>query len=469
MDAINRLKPVLEPESIAVIGAQPHSGEQSFNIIENLESYGYGGRVYPVNPRYGEVLGRRSYPTVLEIPDDVDLAIISTPRGVVPEIIRQCAYKAVKAAIVVGQGFADATDEAGKRLQQELVEISRRSNIRILGPNTVGAANAFANFSSAFTRQMDMCRIPVAIISQTGMLFGTFEGLKLLGKGIDLGNACDIDFSDALEYFEQDPQIKVIALHMEGVRDIERFKRVIRRVAMRKPVLVLKAGINEQAARMAQTHTASLIGRDEVWEAFFKQCGVIRVSDIDEMGDLVRAFCYLPPMRGRSLGIVSVSGGFGIMGMDACAKYGLNVAQLSPPTMLELEDMAPPWLGVGNPLDIWPIMMTSSQPLGQAFRTVLIKVLSDHRVNAVILIAGVWFDRVSPAVTEVIMEMVDSFPDKPIVWCPYEGWLYRIRIDELADKLQKVGKSTVFSSPDRAVKALAKLSWYYEFQRDDPC
>jgi acetyltransferase len=464
MDTVAQLKLFLEPKSLAVIGAQPYSGEQAFNIIENLAYSGYEGQVYPVNPNYSEVLGKKSYPTLADVPGAVDLAIISTPRTVVPEIIRQCAHKGIKAAIVVVQGFADATDEEGKRLHQELVEAAREGGVRILGPNTLGTANAFVNFNTSFLRLMGMRKLPVAVISQSGMFFGNLGRLSLIGKGIDLGNACDIDCAEALEYFDQDPETRVIVLHIEGVTDGKRFREVAHRVAKKKPVLALKTGRGEQAARAAQSHTGSLVGRDEVWEAVFKQSGIMRVDDIDELGDLVRAFLFLPLIGSRKIGVVTVTGGFGIIAMDACAKYGLEVVELSPGTIQRLKDISPPWLKVGNPLDIMPTLMTSPHPFGETLRAVLTEVLRDPGLDAVVLIAGAWLEQASPAITEVIQEMVDAFPDKAIVWYPCDGWLYDIPVDELARKLEHVGKAAVFSSPDRAVRALARLAEYSEFR-----
>ena len=467
MSSVDQLRLFLEPASVAVVGANPNSGEQAFNVVDNLEQGGYRGQVYPVNPNYREILGRKCYRTVKEIPGDVDLAIVVTPRGVVPEIIRQCGEKGIRAAIVVGQGFADAADGEGKKLQEKVVEVARQSGVRILGPNTIGAANASINFSTAFLKQTDIRKLPVAIVCQSGLFFGTVGRLRVLGKGLDLGNSGDIDVADALEYFAQDPEVKVIALHMEGVRDGQRFKEVARRVTRKKPVVALKTGRSERSAKAAQSHTGSLVGKDEVWDAVFKQCGIIRASDIDEMGDLVRAFSYLPPMKGRSVGVVTASGGIGIMTMDACAKYNLDVVELSPEVKKRLDAMSPLWFKAGNPLDIWPAIMTCPRPFGETLRAVMTEVLSDPKVNAIVLFAGAWFEGLPPPITQVIKETADAFPDKPIAWCPYDGWLFDIHWRDLADRLEQVGRAAAFSIPEDAVMALSRLADYYEFVRRD--
>jgi acetyltransferase len=464
MSSVTQLKPFLEPRSIAVVGANPNSGEQAFNVVENLAQCGYQGKVYPVNPNYKEILGKKCYATVKEIPGDVDLAIIVTPRAIVSGIVKQCGEKGIKAAIVVGQGFSDAADEEGKRLQQELVEVARKSRVRILGPNTVGSANAFINFSAAFLKQTDIRKLPVGIVCQSGLFFGTVGRLRLLGKGLDLGNSCDIDVSEAMEYFAEDPQVKVIVLHIEGIRDGKRFREVAQRVVKKKPVIALKTGRTERSARAAQSHTGSLVGKDEVWDAVFKQCGIIRSDNIDELGDLVRTFSYLPTMAGRGIGVVTASGGIGIMTLDACAKYNLEVVELSPEVKQRLTAMSPVWYKAGNPLDIWPAIMTSPRPFGETLKIVMTEVLRDPRVNAIVLFAGAWFQGFKPLITDVIKETADAFPDKPIAWCPYDGWLFNIRSRDLADKLEEAGRAAVFSIPEDAVRALSRLAEYSEFR-----
>ena len=463
MDVVAQLKPFFEPKSVAVVGANPNSGELAFNLVENLAQNGYRGRVYPVNPNYTEILGQKCYRNLEEIPGDVDLAVILTSRNVVPNIVKQCGEVGIKAAIVVGQGFAEAEDEEGKRLQQRVAEAARKGGVRVLGPNTFGSANAYINFSTAFHKQMDMKKWPVGVISQSGLFFGTIGRLRLIGKGIDVGNTCDVDFADALEYFEHDHEIKVVVLHIEGINNGKRFKEVAQRVARKKPVLAMKTGKSERAAHAAQSHTASLIGDDAVWDAVFKQCGIIRARSLDELGDLVRAFLYLPLMRGRGIGIATGSGGIGIMSMDACAEHNLEVAELSPWTKRRLKAMSPSWHMIGNPLDTWPIVMLAPRPLAETFKALVTEVLRDSHVNGLLFFGGAWFEHLTPPITQVITELADAFPAKPLAFCFCEGWLYDIRARDLSEKLEQIGKGAIFSNPDDAVRALARLADRYEF------
>jgi len=315
MNVVEQIKKFVEPKSVALFGVSRRTEEGTYNILKNLLSYDYQGRIYPVNPKATEILGVKTYPRIADINDKPDLAIINLPRPLVPGIVNECIERGVPSIIIVTQGFADADDEEGKQLQREIDELIKKSGVRILGPNSLGTANAFINFSSSFVK-LTMSKTPIGIICQTGSFF-TLPELKLLGKAIDLGNACDVDLGDALEYFEQDDETRVVALHIEGTEDGARFLKIAKRLSPKKPVVALKTGRSEYAAQAAQSHTGSLVGKDEVWEAAFKQSGIIRVSDIEEFGDIARAFSVLPPMNGRKIGIISESGGVGIISIDS--------------------------------------------------------------------------------------------------------------------------------------------------------
>jgi acetyltransferase len=459
MGSDDGLKSFLEPKSVALVGVSRRTGQASFNILENLLSHGYRGTVYPVNPHAGEILGIRTYPSVKQIPADVDLAVISTPRELVPPLIKECADKDIRAIVVVAQGFADA-DEEGKKLQKEVVTIARAGGARVVGPNTFGTANAFIDFSSAFV-PVEMARVPVGLICQSGFFFIGFPGLRLIGKGIDLGNACDVDFVDGLESFEDDPQIRLIALHIEGVRDGRRFLEAARRVAQKKPVLVLKTGRSEQAARMARSHTGSLTGNDKVWQAALSSCGLIRVDDIDELSDLVRAFSCLPPMKGNRVGVVSFTGGLGIVAVDSCERNDLELAELSPQAKQTIADMSPPWLNIGNPVDAWPAVSSqaSFEQMTKALATNLRALLADPQVDALILMATAFTPAFARDLAEEILETVAAFPHKPLV-----SYLYGPAVEEARAILNGSGKTMSFPTLERTIRTLSQMARHHRFK-----
>jgi len=443
----------MEPQSVALIGTSRYTGEGAFNILENLLSYGYQGRIYPINPNAREILGLKTYPRITEVTEAVDLAIISTPRSLVPRLLKECTESNIQSVIIVAQGFADANDDEGKQLQKEITDIAQSSQVRILGPNTFGAANAFINFSSSFVK-IKMKKQPTGIICQTGVFFVGFPELALIGKGLDLGNACDISFADGLEYFENDPETKVVALHIEGIKDTKGLINQARRITQIKPVLALKAGKGEQAAKAAQSHTGSLTGKNEVWEAALKQSGVIQVSDLEELIDLVRVFSLLPLMEKPKVGVATISGGLGIMAIDGCQHSALEIATLSPQTKRLLDAISPPWLKVDNPVDIWPAMMTSpsvTKPLTDSLEILL----SDSELGAVLFIGAIFDKNFGSEFCQLLTELATAHQDKPLACC-----LYGPYADEVIKELQNAGNVAGFPTPERAIRALAQLSEY---------
>jgi len=458
MDIVNQVKQFVEPKSVAIIGASRRTGEEAFNILENLLSYGYEGRIYPVNPNTSEILGVKTYPNVEELPEKVDLAVISLPRSLVPGVVKECVDKRISAITIVTQGLTDANDAEGKRLQEEIDNLIKGNETRILGPNTFGTANANINFSSSFIGAK-MERIPVGLICQTGAFFEGFANLRVLGKGIDLGNACDIDLADGLEYFEQDAETKVIALHIEGIKDGRRFLTVVKRVAKKKPVVALKTGRSGQAAQAAQSHTGSLTGRDEIWDTALKGSGVIRASDMEDFCDAMRAFRVLPSMRGRKIGIVTYTGGYGIMGADACEKFGLELAELSSTTAETLGALSPSWLAIGNPVDIWPGTMISKHSLFQMEEAAVRNLLCDEQVSAVLCIFNPYKPALYIELRQLVEEVTKDYPDKPLVF-----HLFGPLGDEAKNELEKTGKTLVFPSSGRAIRALAHLADYSRFR-----
>jgi len=447
------MKPFLEPRSVTIIGVSRLIGPSAYNILENMINAGFSGRVYPVNPNADEILGIKTYPSVLDIAEDIDLAVITIPRSEVPRIVRECTQRGIRAITIVTQGFADGDDE-GREMQAEIVRIARQGGARILGPNTWGTANAFNNFSSGFT-PMNMKRVPVGFIAQTGFYFGL---PTVAGKGIDLGNACDIDFTDGLEYFEDDPDIRLIFLHMEGIRDGRRFMKVAARVARKKPILALKTGREEEAARAAQSHTGTLVGKDEVYDAAFRQCGVIRVAELDEFEDLAKAFLNLPLMRGRGVAVITPTGGAGIMAIDLLRKHHLRLARLSPATLDRINALGPAWQRMDNPADVWPAGMIAGHPFDEVFATVVDSFLQDEDVHAVMLLFGSFFDTATAEQTARVLEIVERGGEKPIVY-----WPSGPEAEQLRAALEKTGKIAAFPTMERALRALSHLNarWRY--------
>ncbi len=457
MSVIEQMKKFMEPESVALFGVSRRN-EHGFNILQHILSYGYQGRIYPVNPNASEIMGVKTYPSAKNINAEIDLAVINLPRDLVPGIVKECVEVGIKQIVIATQGFSDANDEEGKRLQKEINGFIKKDGVRILGPNSLGTANPYINFSSSFIK-LNMLKVPVGIICQSGSFFG-FHELSTLGKGIDLANSCDVDFIDSLEYFDQDPQTKVIVLHIEGMRNAKEFIKTVSRVARKKPVLALKTGRTEQAARAAQSHTGSLAGSDAVWDAALRQAGVIRVTCPNELSDLSMAFSILPPMKGRRIGIITGSGGLGVITIDSCSQANLEVASLSPATVERMRALFPSWQSIGNPLDILPAFVVSKQPFYKVLTEALDASFKDDGIDAISLMWGIWTRPECNRFCQTINELLEVHCHKPLV-C----FLMGDYAGEAKDILLAAGKTMVFHNPDRAARALAHLAQYSAFRR----
>lgn len=457
MSTVEQMKLFMEPKSVALLGVSRSSGEGTHNILEHLLSYGYKGRMYPVNPNAAEILGVKAYPRVSDVHEPIDLAVINLPRNVVPGIVAECRDTGIKAVVISTQGFADASDEEGKQLQRQLDEIIKRDGIRVLGPNSLGIVNPFINFSSSFA-EINMQKIPVGVISQTGSLLVLFP--NLIGKAIDIANACDVNFNDALDYFEQDPETRVIAIHIEGMQNSRHFLEAVSRIARKKPIVAMKTGRSQVAARAAQSHTASLAGSDCVWEAALKQSGVIRLDTSEELGDMARSLAVFPLMKGRRVAIISVSGGLGVLAADVCCQYNLDIARLSPATLRKIRSFAPAWQDIDNPLDIWPSIMIMKYPLKRVIGETIDLLVDDPGVDAIMFIFGVINAPMCTMVTNTLTERFRLHGGKkPIVCC-----LMGTHASEVKKHLEDTGNAVVFPTLESAARALGYMARYSAFR-----
>jgi len=457
-DCLADMKRFVEAASIAIVGATRQTGSSSFNIVERLLSHGYTGSIYPVNPNTPEILGVPTYPRVGDIPEPPDMAVIPLwERAEVPRLVRECIDAGVKNIIVVTQGFADG-DAEGKVLQKEILRIAREGGARILGPNSLGVANAFIGLTTSFLpHKMD--RVAVGVICQSGVFFLHMRTFTALGKAIDIGNGADIHFVEALRYYECDPDTKVILLHIEGLPQGRRFMEAALRTSLQKPIVALKVARHSEAVRAVESHTGSLSGRDEIVRVALKQCGVLLVNDIGEMEDLAKAFLRLPPMRGRRVGIISVSGGAGVMVLDACQDHGLRPAELTDETRRRLQELSPKWMKVANPVDMWPLTAYSGLSVSATALAGLKALLEDAGVDGVVLALATPFFEEALNVADAVPDLMRAY-SKPISWWTFTG------SDEEKDAALEKRGPVVFQSARRATRALAKLADYEDFRRE---
>ncbi len=450
-------KQFIDPASVAIIGASSKTGPGSYNLLENLLRENCRARLYPVNKRGGEVLGLAAYRSVKEIPETVELAIVIVPRQFAAAAVRECAEAGIRAVVVITQGFADA-DEQGRAWQDEMRDSIAGTPTRLIGPNTIGVANAFNNFHTSFQR-FDLYPKDNALVCQSGMfVLASADFITGLGLGVDIGNAADIGFNELLPCLAADNRVRVINLHMESLPGARQFVRIASGITSEKPVLVYKLGRSEEAARAAASHSGSMAGEDHVFNAAFAKAGIIRVDDLDEMNDLNKAFLTYPTMSGRRIAVVSLSGGGGIAVLDAMGRYGLDVARPSQVVMDAIQALNPPWLAVDNPVDTW--MAALSLGLAEATREILRLLLSDDGVDGAIVLLNAYkttgFEVMGEMVAGIVAEAKER-RDKPVAL-----WAFGLNQHEVIAHAEESGIVAGFTSAESSARALAGLYRFHQ-------
>ena len=460
------VKVFFEPESVAIVGASNTPGKFGYFLLKNLMDMGFKGRIYPVNPNLEATLGLKAFPTVNSIPFEVDLSVIIVPAVHVPEIMRDCAKKHVKGVVICSSGFRELGSE-GARREQEIAGIARESGMRVVGPNTTGILNTANNFTTTFIPIPKPKRGPVAFIAQTGLfaaatLYWIVSTQNFgLSKVAGLGNKCDVDDSDILDYLAEDEETKVIAIYMEGIDKGRRFLETAERVSKAKPLVILKAGKSEVGMKAASSHTGSLSVNDRVFDAVCKRARIIRVENLEELVDVVKAFAYLPIPRGNRVAIISFTGAGGVMSADSCSRYGLSVTDLSENTLTRLQSNLPSWGRAGNPIDAEPLFERVGAE--SSIRLSLEAALEDDRVDCVSLVL-VSMPVFGFDISGLISEFKLRYPEKPIV-------VHIIGLKESVDshtrKLEEIGVP-VYPSIERGIAALSALYRYGQVQRRKP-
>ena len=454
-----------EPQSIAVIGSFRQGFFGGYVVIKSLLNAGYTGQIYPINPAYKKIFSLKVYPSIKEIPEKIDLAIIMIRAQAVPSVIEDCGDKDVRAVIVVSDGFAERNQE-GSRLQDEIVNIARQRGIRIIGPNTAGIVNT-SNGLNPCPYEAGYYKLrkgPIAICSQTGMINPQAFPYPYLHIGIskicDFGNKCDLNECDMLEYLERDPTTKVISMHLESITDGRRFLQISRSVTSQKPVLILKSGKTQEGARASASHTGSIAVDDRLFEAICKQAGILRLEEFEDLFEIPKVFATQPLPEGNRLGMVSITGAIAVLAADEGARYGLTGARLTPKTADMLDGIFPELGKV--PVDIGP-MAVVVKDLPALYPQIVSAVISDENVDA--LLNVLWADPngyVVPMYLEAYRELKTGYP-KPVA-----TWIYGPNtrtVADLAESLEGLG-FPVFTDLKTSIKALGLAYKYAQIKAD---
>jgi acetyltransferase len=464
------LKPFIAPESVAVIGASRKPGKGGYNVIENLLRLGYPGKIYPVNPRTEKILGLSSYSNLKKISLKPQLAIIVLPPPLVLAAFQECIDTGVKAVIIESAGFGEM-DTAGAALERRLAKLAGEAGVRVMGPNSVGTINPYARFDSSLGRlnklflpRGEIRRGSVGFIGQTGLFTGVYLPLINSEIGISkiacLGNKCDVDESDMLEYFGADARTKIIAMYLESIKNGRRFTVLCRRIVKEKPIIVMKSAVTGGGAKASATHTGSIAGDDRVYEAAFRQAGVIRVESFERLWDCVKSFVYAPLPAGNRVAIVNLAGSGCVTAVDACIRYGLRIAELGQATRDKIKKVYPDWWRVRSPVDVWVAIEASG--FAVTYRTAVQAVLEDEGVDAAVVIMGAIDWLAGKSVPALFEDIKKECPGKPVLTvCPLGDRQIYLK---LRQGFQNIG-IPCYSSDEDAIAALASLYRYRQCTR----
>ncbi len=444
-----------KPRSVAVVGASRNPERVGHVILKRLVEIGFPGKIYPINPKADEILGLKCYSKVSEVPENVDLAVIALRADLTPSALEEAAKKGAKGAIVVSGGFSEIGNE---HLERELLEVARKYGVRVIGPNCLGVFDPKDKIDTLFLPEEVIPRPrpgEVSIITQSGSLGSTLltmirkEG-RGISKFVSYGNRLDVDEGDLILYLAEDDDTKVIAAYIEGVADGRKFMDAIEMASKRKPVVVLKGGRTSSGDRAVKSHTGSLAGRSDIFQAAVLQSGGILVNTLNEFVDVPVALATQPPMYGDRVAVLTNGGGFGILAVDALEMRGFRVTPPSERLMMELRAMLPPYYPVGNPTDL------TGDSTPEQFLEAGLAFVESGEYDALFLIPLFGVPGMVPDKTEkLLLELVER-SDIPIVATAVPT---TPDVEEVLHRMERKGLP-IYPTPERAAAALYGLRQY---------
>jgi acetyl coenzyme A synthetase (ADP forming)-like protein len=454
-EIVRQMNRIMKPDAVAVIGASAENGKIGNSIMKNLINGGYQGAIYPIHPSAGEILGKKAYKSVKDVPGVIDVAVFAIPAKFVAQALVEVGEKKIPGAVLIPSGFAETGNVAG---QDEVVAIGRKYGVRLMGPNIYGFYYTPKNLCATFCTAYDV-KGSVALSSQSGGIGMAIVGFSRSAKMgvsaiVGVGNKCDLDEDDLLIFFEQDDNTQIICQHLEDLKDGRAFAEVAKRVSKKKPVVVLKAGRTNMGARAASSHTGALAGNDKIYDDVFRQSGVIRARSLRDLLDFGRGIPLLPTPAGNNVVIITGAGGSGVLLSDACVDNGLSLMAMPADLDAAFRKFIPPFGAAGNPVDI-----TGGEPPATYQKTVRLG-LEDPRIHALIL--GYWHTIITPPMVfarlmvEVVAEMRAKGFVKPVV----ASLAGDIEVEEAAEYLYQHGIPAYAYSTEIPVAVLgAKYQW----------
>lgn len=456
-----RLKELFRPRSVAVVGASGDFAKLGYHVMKSLLEGGFTGRVYPVNPRSREIWGLRAYTSVEELPEDVDLAVVAIPASSVPKVIEACGRKGLKGVVLITAGFREVEDPRGEELHREISRIASRWTLPIIGPNTFGFVNRTFGINASFTPEFSLIRPGgIALVSQSGG-FCHLSGFMAIEEGVGMsklvgiGNRLNVDFPEMVRLLAQDPEVRVIALYIEGMERPRELLEAAQGLRGQKPILAYKAGRSEKGDSASRLHTGALAGDYRIWRGALRQAGILEVQSSEELLDAAKALEALPPLNGPRIAVLSSQAGPGLIAADKLEAEGLRLARFSASTQRRIDELLPPLAMRTNPVDMGPAWYNPRAVIG-----ILEAVLEDEATDGVLFLN--MFASANLRLAEEVRDYLKGRKalGKPVIGCfsaPPGLW------EELREVDQKDG-FVILPTPERAARAMGDL-WRWHLSR----
>ncbi|MCX9080643.1 MAG: bifunctional acetate--CoA ligase family protein/GNAT family N-acetyltransferase [Candidatus Methanoperedens sp.] len=447
---------IFNPKSIALIGASDEKGSVGNILMKNLTEMDYGGLVYPVNIRKQEIMGKKAYKAVSQLPQTVDLAIIATPAATVPGLVEECGNAGIKGIIIISAGFKEV-GASGKILEERILEIKKKYNMRILGPNCLGIIHPDIGLNATFiSRRQETGNI--TFLSQSGALGSAILDLAIhenikFSNFVSVGSMIDVNFGDMIDYFGTDPKTRSILMYIEGITDARKFMSAARHFSRTKPIIVVKSGRSAESAKAAASHTGAITGEDMVYDAAFKRAGIVRVKDIADLFNCAEAIGKHPLPQGPNIAIITNAGGPGVMASDAVILLGGKLAQLSNTTIEKLNGILPPHWSKSNPIDI---LGDAKAPRYEAAAEAC---FIDENVDCILII---YTPQGSSDPAEIAEKMLSLYKNKKFSKPFFASFMGYEEVEKANHILTDNGVPT-YSTPEQAV---ATYMYMYEYKRN---
>jgi acetate---CoA ligase (ADP-forming) len=455
---VAHLEKFFEPKSVAVIGASATPRKAGNDVIVNILANGFQGRIYPVNPRGGEILGLKVYATVADLPDGVDQAIVILPAKATPGAVRECAAKGITAVVLAAGGFAEV-DSDGEALQAALQAAIEETGVRVLGPNTSGHTSTPSDFTSGFFPLGRVPRGNVSYIAQTGN-FATHTMRYIMSaenfgvaRVTGLGNKVDLDECDILEYYAEDPETEAIVIYLESFKRPRRFLEIAGRVSRQKPVIFLKGGASDAGARAAIAHTAALASDTRIMDGALKQAGVTQVYKYSHLFQAAKAMSFMPLPKGNRVGFLAPSGALLVTMTDFCTRHlNLTVPDLEEAGRARLQEISPPFIRMRNPVDIWAAALQHG--IEVAYREGIEAVLRDPNIDAVVPVLMLTDETGIPPL-DFIVDLAARYREKPI-YVTFTGQLKHFETAKSFLEARKIPTFQLMEEPFEVLDILAR-------------